>query len=430
MTESWRPLLEGSSATRAAQAIAAIAADLERPPPASDRSDVTDLQRRVDEASLARGRGGYALFFGCKAAGGDGDAEAACLAHLGEAIDALASIRMGPSLFMGFCGIAWTCDVLGELGVVDAEDDPNEAIDDVVMPLLDSGSIDEVDLISGVVGVGVYALQRLPNPAARKSLESVIALLEERAVEGADGVAWITPREALPADTRRDFPDGYYNLGMAHGIAGVIALLAAAAIAGVGVPKARVLLEKAVGWLLVQETEDDALSRFPAIVDPHGRTETSRTAWCYGDAGTAAALALAATAAREESWLAPARRVALEVARRPESMCGVRDACLCHGAAGLAHILNRLAFQLDDEEIASAARVWFERTLDMRTPEGGVGGFRTYRAGRDIEARWVDHPGMLAGAAGVGLALLAAIGGAPPVWDRAFLLSTPHRAEA
>ncbi|MDQ4024105.1 MAG: Lanthionine biosynthesis cyclase LanC, partial [Actinomycetota bacterium] len=265
---------------------------------------------------------------------------------------------------------------------------------------------------------------------ARKSLERVVALLDERAVDTAEGIAWLTPPEALPLDARRDFPGGYYNLGMAHGISGAIALLAGAMAAGVAVSKTRVLLERAVSWLLAQETEDDPRSLFPAIVDARGNTEASRTAWCYGDAGTAAALAVAAAAAGEELWSAHARRIALEVARRPEQMCGVRDACLCHGAAGLAHILNRLAFQLDDEEIAGAARVWFERTLDMRDPGAGVGGFRTYRAGRDIEARWIDHPGMLAGAAGVGLALLAAIGSVPPVWDRAFLLSAPHRSGA
>ncbi len=428
MTESWRPLLEGSSAARAAEAIDAIAADLEQPPPASDRNDVIDLGRRVDEASLARGRAGYALFFGCRAACGNADAEAACLAHLGEAIDAVGAVQMGPSLFMGFCGVAWACDVLAEI-ILDAEEDPNEAIDDALIPLLESGSVAEVDLISGVVGIGVYALQRLPKPEARKSLERVVALLDERAVDTAEGIAWLTPPEALPLDARRDFPDGYYNLGMAHGIAGVIALLAGAMGAGVAVSKTRVLLERAISWLLARETENDPRSLFPAIVDAHGNAETSRTAWCYGDAGTAAALAVAATAAGEELWLANARRIALEVARRPEQMCGVRDACLCHGAAGLAHILNRLAFQLDDEEIAGAARVWFERTLDMREPAGGVGGFRTYRAGRDIEARWIDHPGLLAGSTGVGLALLAAIEDAPPVWDRAFLLSTPQPSD-
>ncbi|MDQ3916166.1 MAG: lanthionine synthetase C family protein [Actinomycetota bacterium] len=427
MTESWRPLLEGSSAARAAEAVDAIAAGLQRPPPASDRNDVTDLGRRVDEASLARGRAGYALFFGCKAEAGDAEAEAPCLAHLGEAIDALASVRMGPSLFMGFCGVAWACDVLGEI-ILDAEDDPNEAIDDALIPLFESEMVTELDLISGVVGIGVYALQRLPRPEALKSLERVISLLEERAVHTAEGIAWITPPEALPHEARRDFPDGYYNLGMAHGIAGVIALLAGAMEAGVAVPKTKVLLEQAVRWLLAQETEDDPRALFPAIVDVHGHRETSRTAWCYGDAGTAAALVLAATAAREEVWLAEARRVALEVARRPQEMCGVRDACLCHGAAGLAHILNRLAFRLDDEEIAGAARVWIERTLDMRNPAEGVGGFRTYRTGRDIDARWIDHPGLLAGAAGVGLALLAAIGRVAPVWDRAFLLSIPQRS--
>jgi hypothetical protein len=156
--------------------------------------------------------------------------------------------------------------------------------------------------------------------------------------------------------------------------------------------------------------------------------EPSRTAWCYGDPGVAAALHLAAHVVGDERWKAEAVAVSLEVARRPAELCGVNDAALCHGAAGLAHILNRLSFATGEATLEDAARAWFARTLDMRTPGQGVGGYRSWRSGRDVSSGWIDHPGLLAGAAGVGLALLAATGSVEPSWDRCMLLSTGRDA--
>lgn len=424
MTRPWRPLLDGDLRSRAAEAVAAIAIALEDPPPASDRDDAGELQREIDEASLARGRAGYALLFGFKSlVEADGASEASSWEHLTEAIDAVARVGMGPSLFMGFTGVAWATDVLDET-LFHTDSDANEDLDEVVRDVLEGGVAD-YDLISGAVGVGVYALQRLPRPAAVAAVEAIVRLLDESAFRDDEGIAWFTPPDHLPPGTRAAYRDGYFNLGVAHGLAGVVAFLAGVVSASPATSKALDLLEGSVAWLLAREQKDADESAFPAVVTPSGESERSRTAWCYGDAGTAGVLALAGTALDSAALREDARRIALGVARRPPASCGVRDAALCHGAAGLAHILNRLAQELGDDELADAARAWFAQTLAMRAAGTGVGGFRTYRTGRDVAARWLDHPGMLAGAAGVGLALLAAIGDVPPAWDSALLLSHP-----
>lgn len=424
MTRLWRPLLEGELYRRAFDAVAAIALSLEDPPPASDRDDAGELQREIDEVSLARGRAGYALFFGFRSlVEADGASESSSWDRLNEAIDVVARVEMGPSLFMGFTGVAWATDVLDET-LFHTDSDANEAVDEVILDVLTAG-VAEYDLISGAVGLGVYALQRLPRRNAVAAVDAVVRLLDERASRDDAGIAWFTPPDDLPAGARGVYRDGYFNLGVAHGLAGVVAFLAGVVSALPATSKARDLLEGSVAWLLAREQEDADASAFPAVVTPSGESERTRTAWCYGDAGTAGALALAGTALDSAVLREDALRIALGVARRAPASCGVRDACLCHGAAGLAHILNRLAQELGDGELAEAARAWFARALSMREPGTGVGGFRTYRTGQDIAARWLDHPGMLAGAAGDGLALLAAMGDVPPAWDRALLLSHP-----
>jgi hypothetical protein len=75
-----------------------------------------------------------------------------------------------------------------------------------------------------------------------------------------------------------------------------------------------------------------------------------------------------------------------------------------------------------EDWLADAARAWFARALDMRQPNG-VGGFLGYTP--SAEAPWRPETGLLTGAAGIGLALLAACTSVEPEWDRVLLLDVP-----
>ena len=103
-----------------------------------------------------------------------------------------------------------------------------------------------------MVGLGIYALERLPRPAARQCLERVVDRLAELA-ERRDGLAaWFSPPERLASFLRDAYPDGLYNLGASHGVAGIVTLLAAACRAGASAALAGPLLEGAVVWLLAR----------------------------------------------------------------------------------------------------------------------------------------------------------------------------------
>ena len=103
----------------------------------------------------------------------------------------------------------------------------------------------------------------------------------------------------------------------------------------------------------------------------------------------------------------------------------VTDAGLCHGAAGLGHLFNRLYQATDDETLAEAARFWFRYTLELRRPGEGVAGFPSWRSNRDGGMSWQADAGFLTGASGVALALLGAVTTLEPSWDRV-LLSSIH----
>jgi hypothetical protein len=313
---------------------------------------------------------------------------------------------------------------LKDLLDLDQDDDLNADIDQALYEHLGQSPWQRpYDLISGLAGYGVYALKRLPRPLAVKCLERVVDRLAELAVERPEGVTWHTPADHLWPETRKDFPDGYYNLGVAHGVPGVVAVLAQICAAGVARAKAQPLLEGAVSWILGQRLERGDDSAFPYQVTNDGATKTARAAWCYGDPGIACALLVAARAIGEPAWENEAIELARLSATRPQSTTRIVDACLCHGAVGLGHLLNRCHQATGDELLGERARFWLREALKLRRSGEGFGGYIAWDLGAGGEMEWLAVPGFLTGATGVGLALLAAATSHDPRWDEVLLVS-------
>lgn len=128
--------------------------------------------------------------------------------------------------------------------------------------------------------------------------------------------------------------------------------------------------------------------------------------------------------AGQPAWEREAAALALDAAALPVEASGVVDAPVCHGAIGLGHVYNRIAQATGERRLREAARFWLERGLAMRRPGGKLGGF--YALTPDAAGgmtRRVAYRGILQGAAGIGLALLAATTDVEPTWDRLLLLS-------
>jgi hypothetical protein len=414
---NWEPVLDGHLADEVRAAVHAIA-------------------DRIADVELAHRSPVDAALFWAYAAGAFDDE--ASLSRYDAATTRLAEhVEQGfPAtwLYGGLAGAGW---VLAHIG-----DDESEFLDGVDQMLLDaleeSPWRGDYDLIRGLVGQGVYFLERLRGggtASARRGIERVVAQLAATAERTADGVTWHTAPELLVAWQREQWPAGYYNLGMAHGVPGAAAMLGAVAALpepelAVTAARARELCEGATRWVRAQRLPadpPDPRGHFPAMIDRELRAPgAARTAWCYGDPGIAAALWSTAlrTGGDPEEWHA----LALAAARRPAELCHVSDPNLCHGAAGLAHLWNRFYQASGDHGFRDAARSWFERTLAMRRPGEGIAGF-TARRPRvpGVDDTLVDRavPDFLDGTVGVALALLAGLGGDEPGWDRLLLCDLP-----
>ncbi|MFY9822628.1 MAG: lanthionine synthetase C family protein [Thermoanaerobaculia bacterium] len=374
--------------------------------------------------SLAGGESGLALFFSYldQARPGEGYDDLA-MELLERSIQATAENPLMPSLYSGFSGVAWVLEHLA--GRLYEEDDGSEdAGEEVTAAMVEHVGLTpwqgHYDLISGLVGFGVFALERLPRPGGEECLRRVVARLSELAERGPHGVTWLTGPELMPQEEGEKHPAWSYNLGVAHGVPGVISLLGLAQRAGI---ESRSLLDGAVEWLLAQRLPPGSGSVFGYSVAADAVPGPSRIAWCYGDLGISAALLVAARAVSEQDWEAKALELARQTAERSLKDSSVIDAGICHGAAGVAHLFNRLYQATDDPVLAEAARRWIDETLALRRLDEGIGGFRSWAPNEEKELGWRDEPGFLTGAAGVGLALLAAATAVEPEWDRVLQVS-------
>lgn len=421
--DSWHPILEGPAADSARATLSDIAGELARYTLHSP-TDST-LPRDRGGFSFAGGRAGMALLFAyldeIEPDAGHGDR---AMALLEESIEAIGEVPATAGLYSGFSGVAWTLEHLsGRLFDSEGEDPGEEVAAALKDHVAQTPWERDYDLISGLAGFGVYALERMPRAYGAEILEGTIDRLAELAEKNDQGVTWHTPPSLLIPQTAEEFPQGYYNLGVAHGVPAVLNILAEAVAAGVAVDRAKPLLDGAVSWTLAQKLPEGSLSIYPYHRAPTGESNPTRLAWCYGDLGMAASMLAAARVAGDERLEAEAVALAKSAAARTVEGSRVTDAGICHGSAGVAHLFNRLYQETGEPDLKEAARFWFNWTFEFKKPGEGLAGFLALTPDGSGNLTWEPDPGFLTGVAGIALTLLAAVSPQEPAWDRTLLAS-------
>jgi lantibiotic biosynthesis protein len=330
------------------------------------------------------------------------------------------------SLFHGYTGCAWASSYLGSLSserfrVVGIGD-----VNSVLLSSLRSGSVreDELDLLGGLAGIGLYALACPDEDGGSEIVEEILRRLDESATRSDQGVYWTAPRSHFEPDVWERYSHGVVNLGAAHGLPGFIAFLAGASArhaASSGV--AQGLLSQATRWLCSHRQAEAKPSRFPPYVGVtasnhpllHEKDRHARLAWCYGDAGVHGVLSWTNSVWKcdrdlQVRSLFPSNGSGFPDTR-PEVDPTLKSPCLCHGVAGVVHSLTRALERRREYFDLGCWEVWIDHLVSMRGAHGfGYGGYAE-RFWDDStgthEWIWLPSPGFLAGSAGIGLALLS-----------------------
>ncbi|HEY6180495.1 MAG TPA: lanthionine synthetase LanC family protein, partial [Kofleriaceae bacterium] len=395
----WQPITDRALRSRAGRAIRELAAILAEPVAGAS-------------PSLALGDAGTAVFFAYLARASFPVKHAADRArvHARRAAQAVGDAGLPLGLFGGVAGIAWMLDHLR--GAELPRRDLCGELDAALRGAIAGGALDgEIDLVHGLCGIGVYAIARRDHALASR----VVARLRACSAARGEGVVWARP--GAPVD-----------LGAAHGLVGLVAMLGQAR--GARVPGATMLCRGALRSLLGHARWDRA-SVFPAFAvlgdaapgnvaigdsavgdsavggaalrdsavgdfargnvalgdAVHGdaaRADAARgdvavggvaagdarLAWCYGDIGAMCALQTVAEATGDARLRETALRVARAAAVRAPASSGVVDCGICHGAAGVAFGLQRMFVASGELALRDAARDWLAGALDEGIPVG------------------------------------------------------------
>jgi lantibiotic modifying enzyme len=328
-----------------------------------------------------------------------------------EAIGELERGASRAALYGGVAGVAWLVTHIDAL-FNRRDDNAFETIDKTLLRACRHFRIPfGYDLINGAVGIGVYFIERLPHIRAVEALLQIIRALDASAEREDNYVTWHTPAPLLHESQRELMPSGHYNLGVAHGVSGIVGFLGELTRAGVYTSQVEAMLTGAIRWILSKRLRNGL---FPRWIVPGVTQDPSRISWCYGELGLAVTLLIAARALHDKTVEEVAVDIGLASSTRRIDT-GVVDTCLCHGAAGNAHLFNRLFQATRHLEFREAAEFWFHRALENRVEGDGIGGYLAWKRS------WQCDASFLTGSTGIALSFLAATTSLEPNWDRLLL---------
>jgi lantibiotic modifying enzyme len=402
---------------------------------------------RWSPPSVAQGNAGLALLWAyLDSCFPDREWDVVGKRHLEEAVRSIdLESTVGTGLFSGLSGLAFAGSALSRDGAryrrMLASLDQAIAAETVALAgqvrASNGLSVGDFDVISGLTGIGAYLLCRRAEPHVESALAGAVDALIAQALSDDVPPRWFTPAHLLYDDvTRQMYPHGNLNCGLAHGIPGPLAFLSLVRLSGLAFDRLDDAIVAIAQWLCANRQDDVWGANWPAAVhleearDGAGRVVLrpgdpkvapggpSRTAWCYGSPGVARALWLAGQALDRDAYRELAVGAMEAVFRRPIPARMIGSPTFCHGVAGLLAITMRFARETREPIFFDQSRRLAEQLVRSFQPDSLLG-FRCIEYGNNQ----TDQPGLLDGAAGVAIVLLAACTGIEPAWDRVFLLS-------
>lgn len=275
------------------------------------------------------------------------------------------------------------------------------------------------DTIQGLSGIGRYALSKNTdefNQFAFDSVEALILFCKPLTVNGLSVPGWYLPshdplnRRILEKDQM-----GTFNLGLSHGITGVLAFLSIAYLKGLRCSGQLETIKMITDWILVigqlqwpssitweQETRKELSNLTP-----------TRDAWCYGAPGVSRTLFLASQALDDASLKQKAlksfkfvfERAEASIHISPKNLWNLPGPTICHGISGLLILTNQMYKDTKDPYLESKIPELVDLILSDYSDDH-LFKFQELALNDENQMVLSDREGLLDGAAGVALTLL------------------------
>ena len=252
------------------------------------------------------------------------------------------------------------------------------------------------DVISGWSGARLARCIRGPRDADR-FVECIVRTLED-------------PQRWCCAHPSRGDEPPQNDLGLAHGVAGMLAALSLTLDPLKG--RAAAAAHDALAYLLEQRVGRGSHHAWPSSA-PALVQDSYRSGWCYGAAGVLSAIHSTAVALGDVATIAFAINAMERLAVQPVASWSLANEALCHGLMGNALCFASVASAGGSAELWAVALRVATEGMDSLDESGG----RCWTRAPDMN---YDAVGILTGVCGIGLALLTLSGDADPSWMRLF----------
>lgn len=336
------------------------------------------------------------------------------------------------SLFEGLCGVGFAAYCMshkGERYQSFINNINNHIVNNVQILLLEykNSPLNELqyDIMYGLTGTGNYLMNFASDKVIRNSLCQILQFLTDLCENDFQGI----PRFAIHSSQSPLFryssdpsakPIKYVNLGIAHGIPGILLFLVKSYREGIYVKNQLKAIEFLADYIYKSCVIDGKEYFWEAqkiLGENNKKKNRARDAWCYGTPGVAYSLLRASQLLKNDKMKELAicsMKVALEHLQETIS------STFCHGFSGLCCLARKFYAETEEIYFLKAYTSLFEHILGMYNPEYPLGFIN-----KEIEQGLLvdgNEIGLLNGVSGVLLTLLSCYKAVYTSWESIFLL--------
>jgi len=290
------------------------------------------------------------------------------------------------------------------------------------------------DIIQGLSGIGRYLIFFKEDSVILDIIKLIINYLiditkfiqiNDHKVPG-----WYISKSNQFTDyDRLKYPNGNFNLGLSHGITGVLAFFAISLSYGICDPFQQETIKIITSWLLNFSYFENESKNWPCHISFEDymnghvseNNKNTQLGWCYGSLGVARTLWLVGSILNapelQNISIDTFKNITCTPIKKIESM----SSTFCHGISGVIHMFNLMYKDTLVPEFQKFINMLIQILLD-KYDDNYVFGFRSinWSLGKKIEC---DSIGLLDGTAGILLSFLACIYPMKTKWDSVFLLN-------
>ena len=263
------------------------------------------------------------------------------------------------------------------------------------------------DLLHGFIGTSCSFFLH-PKPLKfKKTFELLVDILDKTKLKSNFGFYNWDSTVGMERENR------VFNTGLAHGFPPIIIFLCKVHQLGIKQKKVEALLKDAVDFCKTIYQPKNKKRFFPTSINikkPYKQEYTGRNgAWCYGDFGIIIALLQTGKTLQDKELTKFAHTLALNTLNKEYEITAMRDAMLCHGKMGVAHIYNRFYQAFGDAKFKKAFEFYTNDSYKNYYKKGkGIGGFKKSSYEEETEKFFMeDSISLLDGSAGIGLTILS-----------------------